>query len=157
MAKRNDDKSRIERIVIAVTEMSPVQHLWHEALQLLEESRAELHALFVEDEKWHRAATLPFTREISRFSGIDADFTLQRAMEVHRQAIERAQRQFRQLAEEAERELTFEVLQESDRERARHLAEDGECLVIAPADLADEPLVRDLRERGCRIVLIDGK
>ena len=151
---KSDDNSSVERIVIAITELSPVHRLWHEALQFMQESRAELHALFVEDEKWHRAATLPFTREISRLSGLDVDFTLQRAMEVHREAIDRAQKQLQQLADEAERELDFEVLPESDQERIKNLVENRQCTVIAPAHLADEPLVKELKDRGCRVVLI---
>ena len=152
---KNEQQQRVKRIVIAITELSPVQQLWREALQFLEESRAELHALFVEDEKWHRAATLPFTREISRLSGLDADFTLQRAIEVHKEAIERVHGQLQRLADEAEHELTFEVLPESDQERIKDLVEGSQCLVIAPSHLADEPLVKELQQHGCRVVLIN--
>ena len=52
-------------------------------------------------------------------------------------------------------ELKFEVLPESDQERVRNLAEDHQCLVVAPSHLADEPMVKELKKRGCRVVLID--
>jgi len=77
--RKSEQEKRIERVIIAVTELAPVQQMWGEALQFLDESRAEIHAVFVEDERWYRAASLPFTREISRVSGVTADFTMQRA------------------------------------------------------------------------------
>ncbi|MDH3612012.1 MAG: hypothetical protein OEU90_08320 [Gammaproteobacteria bacterium] len=154
--RKSEQEPRVDRVVIAITELAPLQRIWGEALQFLEESRAELHALFVEDERWHRAASLPFTREISRVSGIDAEFTLQRAIDVHKEAIDRAHQQLRQLAAEAEHELAFEVLPESDQERIRDLVADTQCVVIAPAVLADQPVFRELKELGCRIMLIMG-
>lgn len=152
--RKSEQDPRIDRVVIAITELSPLQQIWGQALQFLEESRADLHALFVEDERWHRAASLPFTREISRVSGLDADFTLQRAIEVHKEAIDRAQQQLQQLAAESEHELAFEVLPESDQERIRDLVADGQCIVVAPAVLADQPVFKELQELGCRMVLI---
>jgi hypothetical protein len=153
---KSERKPRKDLVVIAITELAPVQRIWREALQFIEESRTELHALFVEDERWHRAASLPFTREISRVSGAGADFTVQRAIEVHRETIDRARRQLQQLAAESERELAFEVLPESDQKRIRDLAADGDCIVIAPEILAEQPVFRELQELGCRIVLIEG-
>lgn len=152
--RKSEQETRIERVVIVVTELAPVQQMWGEALQILQESRAELHALFVEDERWHRAASLPFTREISRVSGMDADFTIQRAIELHKEAIDRAQQQLQQLAAESEHELAFEVLPESDRERIRDLVAGVQCVVIAPA-LAGQPVFRELQKLGCRVLLID--
>jgi len=151
---RNEQNVRIERIVIAITELSPVQRMWSEALHFIRESRADLHALFVEDKQWHRAASLGFTREISRLSGKGEHFTLQRAIEVHQDAINRARQQLQQLAAETEHVLAFEVLPESDRERLRKLVEGSRCLVIAPSQLANEPLIDELRQRGCQVVLI---
>jgi hypothetical protein len=152
--RKSEQEIRIDRVLIAVTELAPVQQMWGEALQFLDESRAELHALFVEDQRWHRAASLPFTREISRVSGMAADFTLQRAIEVHREAVNRAQQQLHQLAAEAERELSFEVLPETDQERIKDLVAGAQCVVIAPAALADEPAFKELMELGCRVLLI---
>jgi len=152
--RKSEQQPRIDRVVIAITELAPLQQMWGEALQFLEESRAELHALFVEDERWHRAASLPFTREISRVSGMHADFTLKRAIEVHKAAVDRVRQQLQQLAAESQRELAFEVLSVSDQKRVRELAAGGQCIVIAPAVLADQPVIKELQELGCRIVLI---
>ncbi|MGI9248013.1 MAG: hypothetical protein ACR2QI_03305 [Woeseiaceae bacterium] len=149
--------SRVERVVIAITELAPVQLLWREAQQFLKESRVEIHALFVEDERWHRAASLPFTREISRISGVDADFTIQRAIEVHKEAINRAERQLQQLAAEAKHELAFEVLPELDQKKFRDLAADVQCAVIVPSVLVRQPIFEELKALGCRIVLIESE
>ena len=75
------------RILIAVTETSPVADLWRAALTR-REGDAELIALFLSDDRWHRAASLPFTREISRLGAV-ADFTRQRADQLYRESVER--------------------------------------------------------------------
>lgn len=153
MAK-NNQQTETTRIVIAITELAPLQPLWREALQYLRESRAELLALFLADDQWHRAASLPFTREISRLSGVDVDFTSQRAKEVHKEAVKRAQRQLQQLAAEANRELAFEVLPESDQNKVRELATERRTVLIVPSELANRPIFEELEKSGCRVVLI---
>ena len=153
MAK-NNQQTEITRIVIAVTEFAPVQSLWREALQHIRQSRAELLALFLADDQWHRAASLPFTREISRLSGVDMDFTSQRAKEIHKEAVERAQRQLQQLAAEANRKLAFEVLPESDQNKVREIATERPTILIVPSALANRPIFEELEKSGCRVVLI---
>ena len=153
MAK-NNQQTDITRIVIAVTEFAPVQSLWRDALQQIRQSRAELRALFRADDQWHRAASLPFTREISRLSGVDMDFTSQRAKEIHKEAVERAQRQLQQLAAEANRKLAFEVLPESDQNRVRDIATERPTILIVPSELAKRPIFEELEKLGCRVDLI---
>lgn len=152
---KSEQESRVDRVVIAINELSPINRVWSQALQVLEESRAELHVLFVEDERWHRAASLPFTREFSRFGGLISDFTSQRAVEVHKDAVERSHEQLRRLAAESERELAFEVLPEANQQRIRDLVAGAPCVVIVHAVLADQPAFKELRELGCRIVRIE--
>ena len=149
-----DNRSRVERIVIAVTAVSPLQRFWQEALHIVAESRAELHALFLEDARWHRAATLPFTREISRLSGTDADFTAERAAELQNQAVERVQRELQNLAAEQRHELVFEVLPEADRQRIMDLASGTRCVIIAPEAVARQPEFKQVRKIGCRVIVI---
>lgn len=151
---RNNDTARVERIVIAVTALSPVSRLWQEALQLLAHYQGELHALFLEDTQWLRAASLPFTREISRLSGVDVDFTVQRARDVHDEAVRRVRRELTQLAHEQRRDLAFEVLPETDRQRIRDLAAGAGCIVIAPAALAQHGEFEEIEQLGCRLILI---
>lgn len=154
---KSKQESGANRVVIAITELAPVQTVWREALQYLQESHAELLALFLADDHWHRAASLPFTREISRLSGVDVDFTLQRASEVHKEAIDRAHRQLQKLAAEANRKFAFEVLPENDQDRVRDIVAKTETqtILIVPATLANRPLIAELAKSGCRIVLIN--
>ena len=149
---RPNDKSRI---VIAVTERTPVQRLWQEVLQRLRDSPAEIHALFVADDRWHRAASLPFTREISRISGMVTDFTLRRASQVHEDAIDRTRFQIQDLALKEDLALVFEVLRETDQQRIRQLVGGPQNTLIAPSFLTRRPLFAELQKLDCRIILIE--
>lgn len=153
MGKANDKA----RIVIAVTELTPVQQLWREALQRLGDSRAEILALFFADDRWHRAASLPFTREISRVSGMDTDFTLRRASLVHEDAINSARFRMHDLASKADLTLVFEVLPESDQHRIRELVAGSQNTLIAPSFITRRPLFAELQKLDCRIILIETK
>jgi hypothetical protein len=119
------DAETIRRVLLAVTETSPIESLWQSLVDAVEDGRAEIVTVFVRDEQWRRAASLPFTREISRLSGSQAAFTHRRARQVSLEAAVRVQRQLQQLAEEMRLELEFEVV--SDQEgaelarRERHL------------------------------------
>jgi hypothetical protein len=152
--RKTDDTARI---VIAVTEFTLVHQLWREALQRLRKSRAELFALFVTDDRWHRAASLPFTREISKVSGMDADFTLRRASQVHEEAIDRTQCRMEELASEADLALIFEVLRESDQKRIHELVAGSQNILIAPSFMTRQPLFAELQKLDCRIVLIEAE
>jgi len=147
-----DDKGRI---VIAVTELTPVRLLWREVLQRRHESTVELLALFVTDDRWHRAASLPFTREISRVSGMGENFTMRRARQVHDEAIHRTQRRMQKLATEANLELMFEVLPESGQQRIRELVAGSQDILIAPSFMSTRPFFAELQKLDCRIELIE--
>lgn len=151
--KKSDHK---RRVVIAVTESSPLSALWREAMSLIGESPADLMALFVDDQRWHRAASLPFTREISRLSGAVAEFTAQRAEELNREAIERVQQQIEKLAAEAKLALAFEVLPESDQTRIEELVGKAENILIAHSFIKSRPIYTHLTRCKCRILLIEG-
>jgi hypothetical protein len=143
------------RIVIALTERTPLRELWQKALQHRRETRTELLALFVADDQWHRAASLPFTCEISRVSGVNVNFTRERAKQVHEDAISRARRQMEELACEANLPFAFEVLLESDQKRIREFVSGSQNILIAPTFLTKRPLFAALEELGCQIVLIE--
>jgi len=142
------------RVVIAVTESSPVPPLWEAAMQLLRESPGELVALFFEEDHWHRAASLPFTREISRVGGAVADFTWQRAEQLHKEAITRTRQLIKQLAEEADVSPDFTVMRECDALRIREMVGASNVLVI-PAFISDRPIFTQLSTLDCRILIVD--
>ena len=152
--KKNDDR---RRVVIAVTESSPLSELWREAMTLLNESPSELMALFMDDDRWRRAASLPFTREISRVSGAAADFTAQRAEQLNREAVTRMQQRIEKLAEEAKLALDFEVLPESDQKRIEELVGTARNVLIASSHIRTRPIYTHLTRCDCRIQLVEVK
>jgi len=150
--KMTDDRLRV---VIAVTEFSPLSALWRAAMNLLNESPAELVALFVDDDRWRRAASLPFTREISRFGGSAADFTVQRAEQINKEAITRTRQRIKQLASKADLALAFEVLPESDQQRVNEFVGGGQNILIAPSSITKRPIYTHLTRLDCRILLVE--
>lgn len=156
MKRKMNKSDASRRVVIAITESSPLPELWREAMNLLSESPAELMALFMDDERWRRAASLPFTREISRVSGTAADFTAQRAEQLNREAITRMQQRIEKLAEEAELALAFEVLPESDQKRIEELVGTAQNVLIASSFIKKRPIYTHLTRCDCQILLIEG-
>lgn len=142
------------RVLIAITEQSPVHALWRAALRRLGREHRELTAVYLSEDHWQRAASLPFTREISRVSGTTVEFTLQRASEVHDDAIMRARDMVNKLASDARLTPAFEVLTGSDVSKARELLEDAGNLLIAPSIIRRRPIFAEFEKFGCRIELV---
>jgi hypothetical protein len=143
------------RVVIAVTDTTPVARLWEAALGLLRESPADLVTLYVEDDRWHRIASLPFTREISRSGGVPVEFTRQRAEQVSRERAARVQELIQKLAAESDLQPAFEVLSESDAERLREFIGSHESILVAPSFISARPIFAILTEMNCRIELVE--
>lgn len=143
------------RVVIAVTESSPVHALWQAAMHRADHAQTDFLALFISDDRWHRAARLPFSCEISKIGGSVADFTPQRAEQVTRDAIDRAQRQLCKLAEDANIALVFEVLHTRNRETVNELLASRSSLLIAPSVITAEPIYAEFQKLNCEITLID--
>jgi hypothetical protein len=143
------------RVVIAVTDTTPVARLWEAALRLLRESPADLVTLYVEDDRWHRIASLPFTREISRSGGVPVEFTRQRAEQVSRAQAARVQEMIQQLAAKSNLKTAFEVLSESDAERLREFISSHENILVAPSFISTRPIFAMLSELNCRIELVE--
>jgi hypothetical protein len=145
----------VARVVIAVTESSPVAQLWRAALQCLSDSPVEVLALFLADDCWRRAASLPISCEISRIGGTVADFTAQRAEQISEEAVNQARRRMEQLACEADVAFAFEVLSESDQNRIKELISDTRSILIVPSLITGRPIYTYLEQTGCRIMLIE--
>lgn len=145
------------RVVMAVTETTPVARLWETALRLLQEAPAELAALYVQDDRWHRVASLPFTREILRSGGVAVEFTQQRAEQIGRERAARVQELIRKLAAESNLKPAFEVLSESDAERLREFIGSYENILVAPSFISTRPIFSMLSEMNCRIELVEAE
>lgn len=140
------------RILIAVTESSPITELWQAVLSR-RSFASEVVALYIADDRWLRAASLPFTREISRLGSV-ANFTRQRADQLNREAVSGIERRIRALATESDLGFAFEELSASNAERLEELVLGERSIVIAPAVITRQPIYTRMVSLGCRIELI---
>jgi hypothetical protein len=138
-----------------VTETTPIARLWETALRLLRDTPAELAALYVQDDRWYRVASLPFTREVLRSGGVAVEFTKQRAEQVSRERAAHVQELVQKLAAEANLKAAFEILSESDAERLREFIGNHENILVAPSFISTRPIFTALSEMNCRIELLD--
>lgn len=144
-----------KRIVIAVMEPSEVRGLWQAAMQRWREHSSELMALYLNDDRWIRAASLPFTREISRIGGTAVDFTTARAERLSRDAIVSVERSISELAREASLPVPFRVLSDAESGQIIDIVGEGSTLVIASARLANQPLYSRIAKTDWRIELVE--
>lgn len=142
------------RILLAVTESSPVERLWQSLVEQVGGAHAEVVTVIVSDDSWRRAASLPFTREHSRISGSHADFTHHRAEQVRADAAGRARERLESLAADSNVELEFEVVSEEDSRVATLVTVERDIL-IAPSALEGKPLFTKLARLHRRVVLVE--
>ena len=143
------------RVLLVVTETSPLDKLWHALLEDLADAQAEVVALYVRDDRWTRAASLPFTREISRLSGGSEVFTARRAAQIVGDMVERAQQRIRELAADRQLQLVFEILDAQEPHRIRDLVRIEHDLLIAPSVLQLWPDFADLARPERRVVFVN--
>ena len=143
------------RILLAVTETSPVERLWQSLIDQVADARAEVVTVLVSDDSWRRAASLPFTREISRISGVQEAFTRHRAEQVSADAAVRAREQLESLARDSQLELEFEVVSEDEDARVATVITVERDILIAPSVLEGKPLFTKLARLHRRVVLVE--
>lgn len=148
-------KNDVRRVLIAVTESGMAHDLWRVALQHAADTPSDLVAVFVRDDRWQRAASLPFTREVPRTGGPSTDFTRQRAREVDDDAVTQARQEVEALAAEARLEAAFETLAESELTRLEEFIAVGESLLVVPAMLKQRPAYNVLTRLKCRLVVVE--
>ncbi len=143
------------RVVLAITESAPIDTLWQVLSKWASRPGTEVVALFIADDRWHRAASLPFTHEISRVGGSPTDFTAQRADHVHRSAIARARALIEQLASSANQSVEFKVLPADEDQAVRDIVDESTEVVIASSLITREPVYTELVRLKCRIELVE--
>lgn len=144
-------------VLVAVTEASPFDRLWRAALDVMRQSGGELTVLLLPDDRWHRAASLPFTREISRLGGIYSDFTTQRAEELSRIALGRLRELTKQLAAEAQLNCSIREFTEADDSGIRTLVAGQRSIVVAHSLITTLPSYALLEQLDCQIVFVDAE
>jgi hypothetical protein len=143
------------RALLVVTETSPLDKLWRALLDDLADAQADVIAVFVSDDRWTRAASLPFTKEISRLSGGSEIFTARRAEQVVGDMVERVQQRIRQLAADRQVRLVFEILHEQEPSRIREFVRIEHDVLIVPSVLRHWPDFADLACPERRVVFVD--
>lgn len=143
------------RILLALTATSRVEKLWEAALQMARASGAELTVLLLKDDTWHRAASLPFTREISRLGGIHSDFTLQRAEQLSNDAVARTRELAQTLANAAQLKCSFEVVVSSAEADIKALVTGRQSTVVAPSHITVLPFYASLMQLDCKLLLVE--
>jgi hypothetical protein len=149
------DIDKIRRIMLAVTETSPLDKLWQSLVEQVAGGQAEVVTVFVSDDTWHRVASLPFAVEISRISGARVAFTRRRAKQLDDDAAGRARQQLEALAAEAGLQLVFEMLTTTETGQLKKLAAVERDLLIAPSALEGLPLLSELAGRHRRVLLVE--
>jgi len=145
------------RIIIAVTERSPLPALWRVAQEHLAGPHDELITFLVHDERWSRAASLPFTREISRISGRRQDFTQWRAAQLNDETAARLLCQLQRLAKGAQRRIVLEVLPEREIGDALDRLGVAADVLIVPSELKRRPVYAELVQLRCEILIVDSE
>lgn len=143
------------RIVIAVTEPTEVGSLWRAALQRQGSLPAELLAVFLSDDRWLRAASLPFTREVPRFGGASVDFTPARAERLSRDVVHAVERSLRDLARQARLPFLFRALSDSELQEIIDFVGEGNTILIASSRLVRQPVYAQITKGDWRVELVD--
>ena len=143
------------RVVVAVTEASPIAELWDEALQQISDANTELVVLFMHDERWQRAASLPFTREFSLAGGAESDFTPTRAEQLLNETADRLRERIEELAVRAGMKFAFEVISEQDPVGTKALLSSEVSAIVGPSVLASHPVIIEYQGANRRLVLIE--
>ena len=151
------DTSNTRRIMLALTEANSLPVYWRAVMEHMADAPSELVTVFIRDDRWRRAASLPFTKEISRASGSSIKFTPQRAEDVDRESVQHAQQQVQRLAMESKIQLVFEILAEHETKRFHEFVRSEADLLIAPSFFEKRPFFSELAQLKCRILLIDAK
>lgn len=143
------------RVFLAVTERSPLADLWKVAEEQMKGTGAQLVTLFVDDARWRRAASLPFTQEVSRVSGSRREFTAQRAAQIGEHVADRLRRQVRELAAGAELQIKFEVVTEHEVAWLSNIGGGEQDVFIVPSHLKQGPMITELSQLSCRVLFVD--
>jgi hypothetical protein len=149
------DVENIRRVMLAVTETSPLEILWESLVEYVAGSRAEVITVFVGDDTWRRVASLPFAVEISRISGTRVAFTQRRAEQLGEDAAGRMRQRLEQLAAGTDLEVVFEVLTATEAGQLRRLVDIERDLLIAPALLKGMPWLSELAGRHRKVLLVE--
>ena len=143
------------RIVIAVIESRGIAALWQAAMRQLTHQPADVITLFIEDDRWTRAASLPFTRELPGVGGSPLAFTRERAQQLRQETARQARQRIEELAAESKRPVAFANLSASNAADLNELVGDRRSVLIAQQVITRQPVYTQFVALGCQIELVD--
>ena len=143
------------RVLVLMTESGPVEQLWQTALDHARETGSEVNVLIVHDERWYRAASLPFTREISRLGGPRRNFTRERADALVGEAVSRVRRVTQALAAETRAYCRYYAVTGAMLPQLERLVTGRRGILVASSEFESLPICEQARSLSCEIILID--
>ncbi len=150
-----NEPRQVKRVLLVITASSPVEKLWRAVVECIEGAPTEVMTVFLSDDRWRRAASLPFTREISRTSGTVADFTHRRAARIDEDAVAAARAKLGELAADLGLQFVFALLPEHEAARVREIVQVEQDFLVAPSVLEGRPFFAELARLNRRILLVD--
>lgn len=149
------NRAEARRVLLALTEANSIPDLWQAAAEHLGDEGAELVTVVLRDDRWRRAASLPFTREIFRVSGASTDFTVTRAERLDRDTIAGIRSRLQRFAEDAKVRFAFEVLAGQEAIRIHDLLISESDVFIAPSSFKGQPFYEEITRLKCRIRFVE--
>ncbi|MGB5256957.1 MAG: hypothetical protein WBN44_06855 [Woeseiaceae bacterium] len=143
------------RIFLAVAEANSVPVLWRAVTEHLRDEDTEILTMIISDDRWRRAASLPFTREILRVGGKTAEFTVTRAEQLDKTTLAVIQQRIRQHARNTNVRFVFETLSEHEAVRIHDPLPRENDVLIAPTSLKGRPFHKHLATLKCRILFVE--
>ena len=143
------------RVIVLMTESGPVEELWRTALGLAREAGSEVTVLIVHDERWYRAASLPFTSEIPRLGGPRRNFTRERADALVGEAVSRIRRVTQALAAETRAYCRYYTVTGAMLPQLERLVTGRRGILVAASEFESMPICEQARRLSCEVILID--
>lgn len=150
-----ENRTDVRRILLAMNEASSIPDLWRAVTEHLADEETELVTVFFHDDRWRRAASLPFTREIFRVSGGSAKFTATRAEQLDRDLITGIRTRLQQFATEAKIRFAFEIFSEQETTRIHELLGSDSDVLIVPSSFRGRPIYNEIVSLKCRIRFVE--
>lgn len=150
-----ENGTEVRRILLAVTEASLLPDLWRAVTEHLADQETELVTIFFSDDRWRRAASLPFTREIHRLGGGSAEFTPTRAEQLDQDDIAGIQSRLKQFAAGSKVRFAFRVAKLQETIGFDELLTSEFDVLIAPSSLKGRPIYNEMARLKCRIRFVE--
>ena len=150
-----DDVGRVAQRYAVLGELGRIVNLDLRALDRARETGSEVNVLIVHDERWYRAASLPFTSEIPRLGGPRRNFTRERADALVGEAVSRVRRVTQALAAETRAYCRYYAVTGAVLPQLERLVTGRRGILVAMSEFESLPICEQARRLSCEVILID--